>query len=292
MSGHPAFYWAKFYLSRRSHTHDGVAQLLSVMGLGGLNSDELQRIDGEMDYPVPFSPKNLRDRASQAFLRRERIYDAWHPGEDMKKAISLTETAKLRHLVETYILSPIKTDQAVKRINRQFPDAKLTSRAYELFQHYFWNRELMSGAEWGKFIDDRDQAHQDWLQLAIDVRGPGGVQAVMWKTNTGPLRGIEANRAFTDVRNISFMCIQQIAMQHPSKYHSEMLLNYTKAMKLAQEGVDASSDSIRDIAQAFNSFRMRHAEMTTPSIQQLTGGNFSEAEGGPDTEERLDYGDV
>lgn len=292
MSGHPAYYWAKFYLSRRSHTYDGVAQLLSILNLGGLNSTELQKIDSEMDYPVPFSPKNLRDRQSQTFLRKERIYDAWHPGEDMKKAISITEVPKLRHVVEAYILAPIKPDQAVKKINRRFPDAKMTTRAYELFQHYFWNRELMSGAEWGKFVEDRDQANREWLQLAIDVRGPGGVQALMWKTNTGPLRGIEANRAFTDVRNIALMCIQQIAMHQPSKYHSEMLLNYTRAMKLAQEGIDSSSDAVRDVVQAFHSFRMRHAEMTVPSIQQLTGGNFSEAEGGSDTEERLDYGDV
>lgn len=292
MTSHPAIYWAKFYLSRRSHTYDGVAQLLSVMGLAGLNATEIKEIDDRMDYPVPFTPRNLRDRPSQTFLRYERIYEAWHPGEDMRKAISVTETAKLRDIVETFILSPVKPDQAVRKINRQFPGSNLTVRSYELFQHYFWNREVMSGIEWGKFIEDRDRANQEWLQLAVDVRGPGGVQTLLWKTNTGPLKGIEANRAFTDVRNIALMCVQQIAMHRPSKYHSEMLLNYTRAMKLAQEGIDASSDSVRDIVQAFNSFRMKHAELVTPSVQQLTGGNFSEAEGGSDTEERIDYGDV
>lgn len=292
MLAHPAIFWAKFYLSRRSHTYDGVAQLLSVIGLAGLNADELEKIDRAMDYPVPFTPKNLRDRPSQTFLRYERIYEAWHPGEDMRKAISITETDKLRHLVETYILSPIKPELAVRKINKLVPDADLTVRSYDLFQHYFWNRESMSGVQWGKFIEDRDQANKEWLQLAIDVRGPGGVQALLWKTNTGPLKGIEANRAFTDVRNIALMCVQQIALQSPSRYHSEMLLNYTRAMKLAQEGIDASSDAVRDVVQAFNSFRMKHAEMVTPSVQQLTGGNFSEAEGGSDTEERIDYGDV
>lgn len=292
MSVHPAIYYAKFYLSRRSHTYDGVAQLLSIIGLGGLNADELEHIDKMMAYPNPFLPDNLRDRPSQSFLRHEQIYDAWHPGVDMHNALSILETSKLRHLVETYILSPIKPDQAVKKINKQFPDVYLTVKAYDLFQHYFWNRESMSGVEWGKFIDDRDQANKEWLDLAVKVRGPSGVQALLWKTNSGPLRGIEANKAFTDVRNIAFMCVQQIAMQRPSKYHSEMLLNYTRAMKMAQEGIDASTDAVRDVVHAFNSFRMRHAEINTPSVQLLTGGNFSEAEGGPDTEERLDYDDV
>jgi hypothetical protein len=292
VSSHPAIYYAKFYLSRRSHTYDGVAQLLSIIGLGGLNADELERIDKTMDYPNPFLPNNLRDRPSQAFLRYERIYDAWHPGEDMRKVLSILETSKLRHLVETYILSPIKPDQAIKKITKQFPDSGITVKSYELFQHYFWNREVMSGVEWGKFIDDRDQSNKEWLDLAVKVRGPCGVQALLWKTNSGPLRGIEANRAFTDVRNISFMCVQQIAMQRPSKYHSEMMLNYTRAMKMAQEGIDASADAVRDVAHAFNSFRMKHDEINAPSVQLLTGGNFSEAEGGPDSEERLDYDDV
>jgi len=289
---HPAIFWAKFYLSRRSHTYDGVAQLLSVIGLAGLNTPELEQIDKAMNYPTPFTPKNLRDRPSQTFLRYERIYDAWHQGEDMRKALAVLNTAKLRDLVETYILSPIKPEQAVRKINRLFPEANLTVRAYDLFQHFFWNREGMGGSEWGKFVGDRDASNKEWLQLAVDVRGPGGVQALLWKTNTGPLKGIEANKAFTDVRNIAYMCIQQIGMQTPSKYHSEMMLNYARAMKLAQEGIDASSDAVRDVVQAFGSFKMRHAELTTPSVQQLTGGNFSEAEGGSDTEGVLDYGDV
>lgn len=289
MKAHPAIYWAKFYLTRRSHTYDGVAQLLSVSQLGGLNADELRDIDAEMDYPRPFNPHNLRDRESQRFLRKEGVYEAWRNGPDMQKALEILATDKLRQLIETYILSPIRPDQAVRKLKREFPLAKVTVKAYELFQHYFWNRELMTSLQWGKFVEDRRADNDQWTQLALNSSGPGGVQAVLWKTGTGPLRGVETNRAFTDARNIAYMMIMQIAMEPPSRYHSEMLLNYLRAMKMAQEGIDASSDAIRDVVQAFSAFKMRHAEIQTPSVQQLSGGNVSEAEGGEGAEEKIEY---
>lgn len=291
MIAHPAIYWAKFYLSRRSHTFDGVAHLLSIQKLGGLNSDDLQQIDLEMEYPYPYRPRDIGHGPSQTFLRKEEIVTAWRNSKDMQKAIGILSTHKLRHLVETFILSPLRTEQAVRKLNHEFPGANLTNRSYEMFKHYFWNRDVMSSLQWGKFIEQRQSENAQWTQLALDMRGPGGVQAILWKTGTGPLRGIEANRAFTDARDLSYMMLMQISQMKPSKYHSEMLLNYLRAMKMAQEGVDASSDAVRDVVQAFGAFKMRHEEPQTPSVQQLTGGNVSDAEGGEGAEEKIEYDD-
>lgn len=288
MLSHPATYWAKFYLTRQTHTYEQVEGLLNVNEVGGLRADELEELDQQMDYPVPFKPRDLRHRPSQAFLRREGIYEAWHRGRDMKIALGILENRELRQVVETMILSPVKPEAAVRKINRKL-NVSLTVRAYELFKHYFWNRDLMSGAEWGEFLHNRDDAHQEWLQLAVDARGPGGVQMLLWKTGMGALRQIEANRVFSDLRNVAYMCAMQIAMDRPSKDHARMLLDYAKTAKLGQDGIDASADAVSDVVQAFSAFRMRHVESKTPTIQQLTGGNFSDAETAAGDEEKLEY---
>ena len=100
---------------------------------------------------------------------------------------------------------------------------------------------------------------------------------------------LDAVRDFSDVRDIAFMCIQQIAMEPPSKRHSEMLLNYLKVAKLSQEGVDASAAAVKDVVESFQAFRMRNVETKAPSIKQLTKGNFSPAEQVEGGEEELHY---
>lgn len=289
MTHHPAKYWVKFYLSRRSHTHQRVAELLSLIDLGGLDADKVKLVADEMSFPTPYRPNDLSHRPSQIFLRREGIYDAWRGRKDMQLAEGILSTKAMRDLVETFVLSPLKTKQAIKKISQKFPDYGLTEKAYELFEHYFWNRDEMSGDKWGSFITTREKANQEWLQLSMDSRGPSGVQMLLWKTGTGTLKQIEANKMFTDLRNIAYMAAMQISMYPPGRNHSEMLLNYTRAAKIGQEGVDSTESAVKDVVKAFNAFRMRHVETQVPSIKQLTGGQFSEAESGTSGEDKLEY---
>lgn len=289
MIHHPARYWVKFYLSRRNHTHKRISELLSLIDLGGLSADQVKLIDDDMDFPRPYKPRDLGHRASQLFLRKEGIYDAWRGKKDMQKAEEILGTKTLRDLVETFILSPLKSNQAVKKINQKIPDAEITVRSYELFEHYFWNRDEMSGDKWGSFITTRENANQEWLQLAMDSRGASGVRMLLWKTGTGALKQIEANKMFTDLRDIAYMAAMQIAMYPPGRNHSEMLLNYTRAAKIGQEGIDSTENAVKDVVKAFNAFRMRHVENQTPSIKELTGGRYSDAESGDSGDDKLGY---
>jgi len=285
---HPATYWAKFYLSRRTHSPEQIQGLLQVNDLGGLSVEEIEAINDEMVYPIPYRPHVPTHGASQRFLRKEGVYDAWRDGPDMRQAKQVLESNALRQAVETFILSPVKPEQAVRKIQQKL-ESYISVRAYDLYRHYFWNSDLLTGLEWGDFIQTRDAANRQLLQLAVDSRGANGAQLLLWKMGMGGLRQMEANRGFTDARNISFMMIQQIAMLEPSRHHSEMWLNYIRAAKMCQEAVDASGSAVQDVVESFNSFRLRHEESNTPSIKELTGGNYSPAENAEDGEDGMDY---
>ena len=288
MQPHPATYWAKFYLSRRSHSFEQIAGLMQLNDLEGLTIEELGAIRDTMGFPVPYRPQVKTHVPSQRFLRSEGVYDAWCNGPDMQMAKKVLESSALRQAVETFILSPVKPEQAIRKIHQKL-GFNMTARAYELFKHYFWNRDLLTGMEWGDYIQSRQSANRKLLQLAVEARGANGAQLLMWKMGMGGLRQVEANRGFTDARNVSFMMLQQIAMMEPSKAHSDMWLNYIKAAKMCQEAVDASSSAVQDVVESFNAFRMRHEETKVPSVKELTGGNYSPAEGVTDINEELDY---
>lgn len=277
MRDHPSKYWIKFLLSRQKHSHEVIAGMLTAIGLGGAEEDFIKELDDRMEYPDPFLPYSLRHKDSQRFLRREGIYEAWHKTRAFQRAFDILGTVELRHLVETFALSPLRSDHAVKKI-KQKTGLDISILTYELYQHYFWNRSLLSGAAWGQYILERDSAHMEWLQLAVHAQGAQGAQMVLWKTGSSGRLHVESGRMFKEIRDISFMCIQQIAHRYPCSDHAKTLLDYTRTAKLSQEQLDASANATEDIVQTFNSFRMRLEEKDQVPLQQLTGGRFSEAE--------------
>jgi hypothetical protein len=287
-AAHPGLYWAKFYLSRRTHSYQQIAGLMTVNDLPGMDENVLRTLESEMEFPAVYRPHVPSHGASQTFLRKEGIWEPWARTAPMKQAWSILENKKLRSVVETFLLSPVKPELAVRKICDQ-EDVKISVKAYDLYRHFFWNTKLMTAASWGSFLQDRRSSHDEWLQLALDARGATGVQMLLWKTGYGGMRQVEANRGFSEAQNAAFFILQQLYMQPPSKAHSEMMLNYLKVAEIAQRGIDASSAAVKDVVESFNAFRMRNIETRAPSIKQLTKGNFSPAEQVDGSEEELDY---
>jgi len=283
----PAKYWIKFLLSRGKHDPESIEGMMSAIQLGGVDADYIRYLDRMMDPPDDFQPSNLRHRASQAFLRQEGIYEAWHRPPAFREAHALIGAGELRALVETFILSPLRPHQAIKKIKYK-TGVEISKKAYRLFEHYWWNRNLMSGAEWGDYVMRREVAHQEWLHLAVNATGASGAQMLMWKTGSMARLHIESGRIFKDMRDVAYMCFMQRAHGYPSEEHAKTLLNYTRIAALAQEQLDASSNAMVDIVEHFNQFRMKREKIQTPSIQQLTGGNFSGAEDLSSDKEKLE----
>lgn len=242
--------------------------------LSGVEYDYLEylRYQIEEDAPVPFRGHDLRHKASTTFLRRHGIFEAWHRNKCMRTAIDLLGDTKVRPLMETFILSPLKPEQAVRKISKAV-DVGLDVKTYELFRHYFWNPELLGMEEWGEYIHRRRVAHQEWLRLAVTARGPQGVQLLLWKTGTGPVRHVDSGKMFTHLRNIAYMKALEMEHQPAGKDHSTAFRNYVQSAKMAQEEVTASAAAMMDVLDSFKAFQMSTSQERVPSILELTDGN-------------------
>jgi hypothetical protein len=261
---------------------------MEINDLPGFTEGDLLSLESKMNFPGVFRPHVSSHSASQAFLRREGVWEAWARTGPMEEALAILRSSKLRQIVETLLLSPVKSEPAVRKINNE-EGVSLSIKAYELFKHYFWNTNLMSGADWGVFLNTRQSTHDEWLQLALESRDASGVQLLLWKTGYGGLQQIEANKGFSEARDAAFMLLRQIFMQTPSKNHADMMLSYVRVAKLAQEGVDSSAAAVQDVVESFNAFRLRNVETKAPSVVQLTQGNYSPAEIHEEGEGELEY---
>lgn len=286
---HPAEYWIRFLITRK-HSLEEIQGMCELADLGAVSTEYLRslEIDIHAEMPKPFRPKIYNDRASQGFLRRFGIYTMWHPNSYVREAETLLGDGPVRALLETFILSPLRADQAIRKIEEK-TGRQIHPKSYEVFRHYYWNSTLLSGAEWGKYIRERKVAHKDWLRCASTARGPQGVQLVLWKTGVGALRHVDAGKIFTDIRNIAYMKIKETEFKPADSDHAKMTLNYARVAKMAQEEVTSSAEAMQDILKSFQAFKMKHSDQKIPSIQQLTDGSFTEAEDIAGVEDKLEY---
>lgn len=288
---HPAQYWIKYLLSSGNHTFDQIAGIMEMYDIGAVSRSYLSMLDAELteSKPIPFRPRTKSHKQSQAFLRKHGIYKAWHRDADMDVALDIICAPRIRSLVEMFILSPVSPSQAVAKIQSKEPAYHITVGSYDRFRHYFWNDKLLSGAEWGEFIQMRDRAHNDWLRLAVNAKGPEGTQLLLWKAGVGALKNIDRAKIFTDFRNIAYMKAKELESQPASVDDSKAILNYARVARSAQEEINNSSDAVNDILEGFNAFRMKRKPLDAPSVKQLTGGNYTTAESIVEIEDKIDY---
>ena len=288
---HPAQYWIKYLLSKDVHTYEQIRGIMEMFSLGAVTSELLDQLEDSLaaDKPSPFRPRTKSHKPSQSYLRRHGIYKAWHRDSAMNLALDIMSDQPSRSLVEVFILSPVPAEQAVAKINDQISSLSITVEAYERFRHYFWNNQLLSAAEWGDYVQSRNDSHKDWLKLAVNAKGPQGVQLLLWKTGAGAIKNVDRARVFTDFRNIAYMKAKELEHCKASAEDSKALLNYARVAKTAQEEVNNSSDAVRDVLESFNTFRMRRSGLQAPSLKQLTGGDYTTAEDVAALEDKIEY---
>jgi hypothetical protein len=292
---HPSEFWIKALLSKRRHSFSEIEAMCEMAGIGAVEMDYLHTLRSilDNDEPVPFRGHDPSHEPSVAFLRRHGIFEAWHRPSTMRLVLDLLASPKVRPLLETFILSPMKPEQAVRKINNS-TGANISVETYELFRHYFWNNELLSIREWADFRQNRRVAHNEWLRLAATAQGPDGVRLLLWKTGTGPIRHIDSGKLFTHLRDIAFMKALELEHQPASKDNSIAFRNYVQSAKSAQEEVTASAAAMKDVLNSFKAFQMKTQDDKVVSIMELTDGNratYSEAEDATGSEDDIKMGD-
>jgi len=274
MVKHPAVYYAKYYVSRRCHTSLAIAEMLTMLDLGGMTENDVTELERGMRFPIPFCPASPDHYPSQSFLRMEGIQEAWQNTHDMARAKAILEEPELRQAMESMILSPVRPEAAVRRLQMRF-GSMIRPEVYRLFEHYFWNRSAMSALDWGEFVGQRQTPNQEWLRIALNTKDSAGLRLLLWKMGMADLRRVEGNRVFTDARNLAHMFIQQMADRPVGERHARAFLAYVRAAKWAQEGIEATTDATQDVLEAFSTFRMRHVKPEVAAVKELTRGNYT-----------------
>jgi hypothetical protein len=269
----PSEYFIKFLLSQQEHETGQILRVLEDFGLDGLNVAYIKQLESGMKpFPDPWDPTE-KDGPTKHYLKKHGIHDLWFPHQHVKEAYTILSSPQLRADVQQLLLSPLRVEEVTKRINKHH-DIKLTVEGIEAFRHYFWNKSLLSMGEWVEYLEERPLASESITMLRIS---PDVAQSLVpWIAGmSGPPANLNTGTVARRMRDIAFLKVLEIERSPATLAHSKMMKNYADVIRGMEAEMRQSEVALRDVLKAFEKFRLRKDESTTPSIEEVAGPNYS-----------------
>lgn len=275
----PSEFFIKYLISRE-YSVETILSILDDHQLIGATGRYIAKLKKVMDdeRPSTWAPASGNSEAHKttvAYLRKHKIYGLWYPNEPAQEAYRILGDPKIREGVEQLLLSTLKLEEIVKRINSHH-NAKLTSDGLATFSHYFWNKNLLSMAEWVSLMEERPASYQKiaTLRSAPDVAD----MIVPWLAGiSGPPPNINTGSVARRMRDVAFLKVLEIE-RHPATYdHARMMKTYMDIITSAENEMRQSDVALKEVLAAFEKFRMKKDTGSTPSIEQVAGLNHSKA---------------
>jgi hypothetical protein len=262
---HPAEFYIKFLLiSDPQRTNEQVmADLLewSFLAPDPLYLPSLRsRIAAP---PANYQPTNRLHRATSQYLRDQGVYEAFFPNDAFNDALELLSSPEKRLLVEQILLSRVDLKQAAIRVN-QARNLMLTEEALLAYRHYFWNVDLLTFDDWGRYLYGRSSLYEKYMAL---------LQAPL-KLAYHHLRieqSIESKNMIRDIMELAYFTAMEVG-QRPGtgmeKVKAIALMG--KLVNECHQSLSTSDMALKDVLGQFENFRMAHPQALPPSIQDLT----------------------
>jgi hypothetical protein len=155
---------------------DGIAMPTKRNGLD-LLWIELDKMSDLMKVPSTMRSKSLTLEA-RAFLKRWRIYDIWVGTKPAKAARRVFDSPALRRSVEVMLLGPMQRKDIARYLAKRWglSAEDMNTGVIRLYEHYYWNVDRLSRAEWDDFIRGHMQwPFNDYLQALNAPRDDGGL---------------------------------------------------------------------------------------------------------------------
>jgi len=142
--------WLKYLLVSSGPTYDDIVDLAGLYGFPPPMLDYLQELNSKLSEtkPKPFRKDSTKVRN---WLRRQRVMSLISGDYDALRARKFLGDKKIRPVLESLLLAD--TDRIlIPTYCEVLTGKKPTVKSVQLFEHYFWNRDLLSFFEWEIYL--------------------------------------------------------------------------------------------------------------------------------------------
>ena len=273
-------------------TTDDIRERLLDEGLDFISNAYIDKLRTKLKPPKPFFPNKRTHAASLNFILRERINGMFQRNDLINRAIELLNTPRAKEFVEAMILVHVPRS-AIAAFVTQHRGVYCTPSVLELYEHYFWNINLLDTTQMRVLLELRvDTAvantpelagktallkhayFKDARKVAADLPySPTTAMLAQMRLGIKPgkselaLRMLEARDAAT-IRAIE-------AAQQDGPGDSQKFLNYITGSKILQELIEMVVKPEEEMREQLASIALRTDTREIPSIHKLSGGSHT-----------------
>jgi len=193
--------------------------------------------------PTPF---RMTSPATRAWVRRQRFMSLAKEEKYAVKARGLLGDTRVRPVIEALILSDMPHDE-VSSYTKNITGTHVSKRALEMYQHYFWNRDLLSTRQWFAYLETHPKKR---VLKACHAQGP---KYALWKSGFRPelaqqevLKGLFDESAMRFFETTVMPNSKDTAMT--AKLWAENIFRATEELNRTGDAVQQVVDGLRDIA--------------------------------------------
>lgn len=274
---HPAEYFIKYLLLRESLSPNGItdAQVvhsLDELGLLSPHPQYLPLLRQELQQnppPQPFEPFNRFNRPSALYLRDQKVYDMFVRTPAVEEAWEILGNQRLRLMAEKMVMANVTNKVTINKVNKKH-GTFFTEAGVKAFEHYFWNRNLLTFDQWGRYLYDRSSLYSDYMAL---LRAPTQLAFYHLKLD----QSLESKAMIRRSQQIAYNALEQVELQPGTGADKVKAIGVlVKAICTCDMALSSSDVAITGALQQFERFRMEHPQDPAPDIKMLSpGGSFS-----------------
>lgn len=270
---HPAEYFIRFqYINNPNITDAQVLKTIQDWGFLAPPETYFGFVRQELAaYPPPagFDPANRLDRPSMQYLRDMQVYELFFPTSAVEEAwANLTNTSR-RMAVEQVLLARLDLRVAARKINEQH-QWHLTEEGFQMHRHYFWNVQLLTFDEWGRYLYERSALYDRYMAL---LQAPKELAYFHLRLD----QNVESKDMIKRAQTIAYFALEEVNLApgtRADKVKSISIL--TKSLTDCHAALSTSDMAISAVLKDFEKFRIHHPEFPAPDIKTLApGGNYT-----------------
>lgn len=152
MNHQPHEYWLKYMLLFSGATLDQIVATAQLYQMVPPTLAYLRALRDQLEGTKP-SPFRMASSATRAWVRRQRVMSMANNDPAAVEARTLLSDNKLRPILETLLMTDIDLNKVVMHVHN-ITGRAVSKEVVDKYRHYFWNRDIMSMADWSAYLED------------------------------------------------------------------------------------------------------------------------------------------
>lgn len=290
----PCAYFIKALLVHPDrHSTKKVAQIIEEKALDPLNEEYIDGLRAKLRKPEPFYPTDPFHSPSRRFLIKERLESFYFQDEVMRQANAVLASPRGKEFIESMLLSGAPAP-AIARVLMERFRLPCTDKTVQRYAHFYWNLELVDSTEvrallqlrvdnlqfspnqnhQAQFVAVRRASYKDPRKVAAGLPS-SPLSALLSQMRAGVMpREVNLNEVLGRVRDAGALRALESIM-NGSLEDAQAATLFMSASKTAMDMLDGLATPEAAVLDQLNKIQINSVETGVPSIQELSGGNFT-----------------